>query len=306
MAFFHPVFLTMFFFVSGYLFKSDYSFGRLLEHKIRTLLIPFLIFVLLLLASAQVLTFNEHSSFSRDLLDSLLQIRGKNDQIWFVAALFVMNFPFYVLVKYAKSTRALLLIAFVGFLLSVMYDSWLKLPALPWHIQFIGNGCFYMALGFAYRKHEQKLKSCEKRTAFFSVLSLYFAFVAIRKFILHLPDISFDGSFYFIDALIITLLGIFAMIYISKRLTNAKLILFVGANSLLYFCMHGKVYSLLQVITEKIFSKFAIAHSETIDFLLGLGMTFLVAIILIIPVILINRYLHFLIGKGYKLWNSGN
>jgi fucose 4-O-acetylase-like acetyltransferase len=300
MVFFTPVFLTMFFFVSGYLFKSEYSFGQLLEHRIRTLLIPFLILVLLIIVSAQVLTFNEHSSFSQDLLDSLLQIRGKNDQLWFVAALFIMNFPFYVLVKYAKSTKALLLIAFAGFLLSVAYNSWLKLPALPWHIQFIGSGCFYMALGFAYRKYEQRLKSCEKRTVFFNVLLLYCAFVAVRKFILHLPEISFNGSFYFIDALTTTFLGIFAMIYISKRLTNAKLILFVGANSLLYFCLHGKVYSLLQVITEKVFSKFAIAHSATIDFLLGLGITFLDAIILIIPVILINRYLRFLIGKGYK------
>ena len=42
MRYFSPMFLTMFFFVSGYLFKENCSFTKVLEQRTRTLLLPFL------------------------------------------------------------------------------------------------------------------------------------------------------------------------------------------------------------------------------------------------------------------------
>lgn len=42
MRYFSPVFLTMFFFVSGYLFKENCTFSKVLEQRTRTLLLPFL------------------------------------------------------------------------------------------------------------------------------------------------------------------------------------------------------------------------------------------------------------------------
>lgn len=42
MRYFSPVFLTMFFFVSGYLFKENCSFSFVLEQRTRTILLPFL------------------------------------------------------------------------------------------------------------------------------------------------------------------------------------------------------------------------------------------------------------------------
>ena len=43
MHFFSPVFLTTFFFVSGYLYKEGRSFKQVLEQRTRTLLLPFLL-----------------------------------------------------------------------------------------------------------------------------------------------------------------------------------------------------------------------------------------------------------------------
>lgn len=42
MRYFSPVFLTTFFFVSGYLFKEKCSFSKVFEQRTRTLLLPFL------------------------------------------------------------------------------------------------------------------------------------------------------------------------------------------------------------------------------------------------------------------------
>jgi len=304
MSFFYPVYLTTFFFVSGYLFKSDYSFKQLLEHRTRTLLIPFFIFGILLILMSQTFTFKsyKHLSFSKELLGFLFQSRGTQSGLWFIAALFVMNFPFYFLVKYIKNIKILLSVSLGIFLLSSIYVFWLKLPALPWHIQWIGGGCFYMTLGFVYKKYEGKIKSFEKNPLFFSALLLYLLFIGIRNFFLHLSGfMKFNGSFYFIDALIITLLGIFIMIYVSKKLKNVELVSFVGTNSLLYFCLHGKVLSFLEHMIVKIFVKFDLGHSNLTDFFLGAGITLLDVLVVIIPVIFINKYLPFLIGKGFTL-----
>lgn len=42
--YFTPVFLTSFFFVSGYLTKDGFPFGKVLEQRTRTLFVPLLIF----------------------------------------------------------------------------------------------------------------------------------------------------------------------------------------------------------------------------------------------------------------------
>lgn len=59
MRYLSPVFLTTFFFVSGYLFKENCSFKKVLEQRTRTLLLPFLLSGMVMIAMGQVLTFNE-------------------------------------------------------------------------------------------------------------------------------------------------------------------------------------------------------------------------------------------------------
>jgi len=302
MYYFFPVFLTTFFFVSGYLFKNTLSFKQLVEQRVRTLLLPFLIFGLPLIFSQSILTFKVQDPLTQRLIDFFLQIRGRNDGLWFIAALFVMNFPFYFLIKYAKRTKILLAISLALFLLSTMYNHYLKLPALPWHIQFIGYGCFYMALGYLYKQYENKLVFLGKKGIPILMLFFYVLILFVRQNYTSSPPLSFCGSYYIFDALGITCLGITAIVYLLKHVNRGGLLVFVGANSLCYFALHGKVYQVFQVlIIEKMFVKYSIEHTIQIDFFLGIGLTFLVAIILILPIMFINKYMPIILGKGFKL-----
>ncbi|MDR1553476.1 MAG: acyltransferase family protein [Prevotellaceae bacterium] len=302
-SFLSPLRLPAVFFIAGYLFKDKFSFMQLLEHRIRMIFLPWLFFSFAIVLLTQVMTFNEHGSLSEQIIDNLLQIRGKNDQVWFVAAIFIMNIPFYFLVKYIKNSKALLLVSGVLFLLSTAYVQWLKLPALPWHIQFIGFGCFYMALGLLYRRNEQKIVSHEKRINIFLLFVIYLCIFLICKYLLKENFMSFMSSKFLIDAILITGLGILLVVRFAK-IKDYKLFTFIGANSLLYFAMHGKVFSLLIAISDKLLVKFGITHTALIDFGLGIGITVLDALILIIPVLLVNKYAPFLVGKKYKLWKT--
>jgi fucose 4-O-acetylase-like acetyltransferase len=300
MYFFRPVFLTTFFFISGYLFKSNFSFKHLLEHRIRTLLLPFFIFGFANILLSQLISFNEHISLKQDVLAFLFQ-RDGNAGLWFIAALFVMNFPFYFMVKYAKNVKALMLIALLCFIFSTIYTQYLHLPLLPWHLQTIGFGCFYMALGYAYKQYEAKVSVFLQNKGVLFLSSLfYLSILFVFQFFLHRSNISFTSSFYIVDALLITIIGISIILNLSKKMERVKLFSFVGANSLCYFAFHGKVYAVLQAIIEKIFIKFSVEHSILIDFFLGVGVTLLDALILIIPILLINKYLPFVLGKGFK------
>jgi len=206
------------------------------------------------------------------------------------------------MVKYAKSSKMLLLFASILFLLSTVYARWLELPNLPWYINIIGFGCFYMTLGHLYKKHEKEILSFEKR---FNIFHIFFVFIIILifKYWSNSNAVTFESSKFVVDAVVITCLGILLVIKFAK-LHNYKLFTFIGANSLLFYAMHGKIYSLLQNIAVMLFAKLGIVHTALIDFTLGIGIAISTVIILIIPVLLINKYMPFLAGKGYKLWEA--
>lgn len=247
MRFFAPVFLTTFFFVSGYLFKEGCSFSKVLEQRTRTLLIPFLLLGALQIAMSQTFSFNEHGSLAYDIRGLLFQYK-ENAILWFFAALYVYSLIFYWIERGCKSDRSLLIVSCLVFLFSCAYRYWLHGPGLPWHLLGFGWGCFYMGIGKWYRHNESRVDALMCKGYCLPLLVVYL----LSVWFLH-KYISFFGSEYIIDAIFVTFVGLTFIIYFCKYFMNrSRLILFVGANSMLYFAGHGKVFSLLQVILYKV------------------------------------------------------
>lgn len=99
-AFYTPFFLTAFFFVSGYVYKSKDNFKRFLYKKFRQLFIPWLVFSVFDILMSQIVSFNRHESLSTELIWNFIQIRGQGDGVWFVAALFMAFIPFYFFINW--------------------------------------------------------------------------------------------------------------------------------------------------------------------------------------------------------------
>jgi len=83
MRYFKPIFLTTFFFISGYLFQERCSYKQVLEHRTRTLLLPFLLLGGILIITNQIVTFNESVPFI-DRVKGLLFQYGLNQLLWFI------------------------------------------------------------------------------------------------------------------------------------------------------------------------------------------------------------------------------
>lgn len=301
MHYFSPIFLTTFFFVSGYLFKTGCGFMQVLEQRTRTLLLPFLLCGGGMIALNQVVTFNDAVPLTDRILGLLCQ-NGHNEILWFIAALYVYSLVFYWIERWAGTIVRLSVIAATLFIMNVAYSFWFELPSLPWHITASGFGCFYMAMGRVYKEYEQKIDSLVTLPRLLAVLMLYIALMH-----LYTGSVSFSGSKWAIDAIVITLTGVFVNVYLSKKITcvnQNRFLLFVGANTLFYFAFHGKVYSLLQTVINKIIVVGGIGHTATLDFSLGIGVMLLDAAILIPFAMAVNKYMPWILGKGFKLWKQ--
>lgn len=293
-----PVFLTTFFFISGYLFKEKCSFNKVIEQRTRTLLIPFLLLGLIMIVLSQILTFNEKISFFDGLKGLLLQ-NGENQILWFISALYIYSLFFYWIDRISSTPRRLITISFLLLFINRV-AVWCGLPHLSWHIDTIGFGCFYMGLGKYYKEKQQIIDKYIDNLKFV-LLMCFIYFFLISIFDLH---ISFADGIYIMDGLSVTIPCLIIMLYISKHIIyNNRFILFVGANTLFYFAFHGKCYSLLQTICHKIISDEMLSIYGSKD-LLALCIVFLDALILIFLAMFVNNYCPFLLGKGFKLWKT--
>ena len=298
MKFFSPVFLTTFFFVSGYLFKSNTSFREILEQRTRTLFIPFLIYGTLLLLTRQLFSFREEvTPFKESFISMICQFDKESRFIWFIPALYVYSLLFYWINRFSlNNPKLLFILSSLLFSLNWFLCYLIEIPKLPYTLNTAGFGCAYMGLGKVYRHYESFFNTYFKKkyiiylASFYTVMTYYF------------PPISFMGSKYMIDSLIITVIGLFIIVYFAKKdYISNKLILFVGSNSLLYFCLHGKVYALLQGGVH-IFVPSEFLHNYIFCYTISILITLADVLVLILPILLINHYAAFTIGKGYKLW----
>lgn len=298
MKFFSPVFLTTFFFVSGYLFKERCSFNKVFEQRTRTLLLPFLCLGMIMILMSQVLTFNAKVPFV-DEVKGLLMQNGENQILWFIAALYVYSVVFYWIERWSGNTSRLMIVCSLLFILNGVCVK-MGIPKMPWHIGSIGYACFYMGLGKWYKDHEERVnRVIDNKWAVLLALAFYVSVIAL--FDLH---VSFGGGQWIVDAWSVTVPGLIVMLYISKHLfQNSCFLLFVGANTLFYFAFHGKVYSLLQTICQKMMAADSL-ESEVGELLVAFCIVILDALILILPAQIVNRYCPFILGKGFKLWRG--
>lgn len=289
-----PVFLTIFFFVSGYLTKSNVSFCKVLEQRTRTLLIPLIIFglgggIILALTRMKIGTFNQ------EIINAFKGVFYQiNDYkvLWFIAALYVYSLIFYWVERWCKTPKILLIVCCTLFASNYVYTYLLKGPQLPWHIQYMGFGCFYLGLGKIYQTYENKIDKYLTWKIFIGCLITYFTWISITH-----TTIIYHGSPKGYDALILTLTGLIWIVYITKYwINNCRLLLFIGANTLIYFSIHRQILNIVQAIQIKM-------NFEP-SWWLNIIDVIAIAIIIIIPTKIINKWIPQLTGKGFKLWKA--
>ena len=321
-AFYTPFFLSAFFFVSGYVYKPKDSFNRFLYKKFRQLFVPWLVFNVFNILLSQALSFNEHAGLLSELTWNFLQIRGKGDGIWFVAALFVAFIPFYFFINWYENryenkakkiggggdSRCILavLIAWVLSFVSVLYSRLMPaelLPwnstALPWHIEYMFQAMFWMVLGYMFRGQFEGIldrRNTVKNRVLVWLLYLvtvYVPFVTDIKLPM-LVDVVYDYMAAWI--------GITVVIMTAKTIKSNAYINSVGQNTLIYFALHGKAYSVIQTVLKKMAGGMysAVLGNTVVSSVFALLFSLMLSVLLIVPAWIINRWFPFVMGRSRK------
>lgn len=298
--FYLPIALPGFFFVSGYVSRKGDSFKTHLLKKAKGLLWPWFLFSNLNILLSLAMSFKGHRDFKEMILKNLLQVRGFGDGAWFLAALFVAFIPFYFVIKWDKP-KITIPVIFVLSVLSHVYS--ILLPntvfpwgtaALPWHLEDVFIYLLWMVLGYYFKGSiESKLDSIN------SVLSRILVFVGYIGIIAVPVLLHFNKTAKCFYEYFESVVGIALIIMIAKTIKTNKYIAFVGANTLLYFVLHGKVFAIIEKILSTKFSSFyqSCLSNAFASSLLAIAITIALSFILIIPAYLINRYLPWMIGK---------
>ncbi len=307
-VFFTPFFLAFFFFLSGYVYKNKDSFGQFIVKKVRTLLVPWLIFGLLIIISGQIITFNEHTNLKSEIINMFLQIRGNGDIMWFITCLFVAFIPFYFVIKYMNGLQGIVL-SFILSVISILYCQLMnadlmpwKSVALPWHIQTIFVAMFLMVTGYYFKlNYEQKVARFVNIKTYIITLIIYLMLIYIGYSVsgnsLGINDYENTFILYWYVTVAV---GIMLCILCCKLVKSNKYISFVGANTLTYFGLHGKLESLVEKVLLKIGILEKVYQSVFLQYALLIGTVLVISIILIIPALIINKYFPFILGKWYK------
>ena len=83
-----PFVLTVFFFLSGYVYKQPTSFKEHIIKKIKGLLVPWFVFSNFNIILSSIISLKANRNWKEEMLWNALQIRTFGDGMWFVAALF--------------------------------------------------------------------------------------------------------------------------------------------------------------------------------------------------------------------------
>ena len=291
MRFFAPIFLTSFFFVSGYLFKCDVSFKKMFMHRTRTLLWPFFILGSITILSSSIISYNEkHIGVLESFKELFAQYGYAHiNTMWFIPSLYLYSISFYLLLKIQnRCIRHAFFVFFYILNWYLYYYVFVKI-SLPWNVQWTGFAWFYMYIGVLYKNNEEYVNQFAKFPVYVFLSLFYVGYIVITN-----NSCNFYGSPLLVDSCTLSLSGLFLIISLCKMI-NIRFLKYVGANTLLYFAFHGKVSSFVNVVYRHVIGggvdSFLFYES------ILLIKTILIALLLIPICQIVNKYFPFVIGK---------
>lgn len=300
-----PFFLVVFFFCAGYCYKHKLLFKSFLYRKFRKLFIPWFVFSYANIGLSYIKSFKPHISIRDELIRNALQIRGYDDKLWFIAAIFVCYIPFYFVINYTEKNKSqkkiVLFILTALYFLRELYCDFLPSntftwgsSSLPWHIEYIPKGVFFMYLGYYYKTDLQDRLFRFNNTFYFILISFTYILLVCCNTV---------NCYYLSIILKIVehIVGVFFIVMLSKRIKINSYLRFIGSNTLVYFGIHNKVSTIIEISFEKLLGQnlFCIIKlNEIYSNIYALFLTILVSILLIVPTMMINKFCPRTLGKN--------
>lgn len=168
--------------------------------------------------------------------------------------------------------------------------------ALPWHIEYMFQAMFYMVLGYMFRhQFEAWFDRRNTRKVRITICTIYLVLVFVSYLIKTNMPVMIDILYDYVSSI----LGIIAVVLVAKVMKSGRYVSFVGRNTLIYFALHGKVYSVIQTMLKRFAGGFyyTVLGNVAASSVFCLIFSLVISVVLIIPAYIINRWFPFIIGK---------
>ena len=270
--------MPLYYFLSGIFFKEYEGILSFSIKKINKLIIPYLFFFFIAYFTGILcyyLVFYEKGIIEEpfrwnmifDIFTKLSQGEniGYNSPTWFLISLFEVNILFYLLRINIRKDKILLLISFIIGINAIIFD----LNRLPYFFDRSLINLPFFAVGYYCRKLILgSTKICKYWLLLFSVV----CFVILYCFSILPKDIRYSFYLYYF----LGLLGIAAMLSISRFLTRLPLISYIGRYSLIVLGFHTFLVGPMRYIYS--------STSEFIQYILSFVSIIILMRFIIIPI----------------------
>ncbi len=285
--FFSPFFLSVFFLVSGYLFHSPskkFSLAEKLLKIVDGLLIPYLFYWLLSYLIDHIIK-GDLDLFL--LWEDIIQ----GNKLWFVACLIVSQLLFSIFIYINKSALSALLFSVLS--ITIWYFTPLSesMNILPWSLNISLVANFFIGIGYVLRTYSNELnKILQKGLLNYLLCLFYLILVGLNALYLNnnitFANNVFGNIFIFLP---FSILGSYCVLYISNKINNNKLLLFVGSNSLLFYFFQNQILNVIKKVLS-------FTNISSPDFFAPILMVLLAVFILVIPINLTNKFVPIMTG----------
>lgn len=273
--------VPLFYFISGYFFKSTFhTFAEwkiYFKRKTLKLYIPFISLVLIMIFSHNLFYkihfVRDYYSIDELIKNSLKALFFKNSEIllgaiWFIPSLF-LSFCLYMFLNIIFHTKTIIISSFL-FIYALVFSSGDIYISKVLEITFIGQ--FFIQLGNAYKKNEQKVKY---NIVLGIIIVIIFIILGNNIKIIDVANRKYSEIYLFLP---VTLCGIYLSLYAANILNNVKyindMLNFIGVKSYIIMCFHiisFKILSFCYISLNKLnierLSEFPILEKTNIAYL---------------------------------------
>ncbi len=233
--------MALFFFLSGYTFKIKEKYFSFLIKKIRTILIPYLFFVVVTMFWNGLLAITHGNTYDVIGILKLYLIQNRYTLLWFLTCLFLTEQCMFFLEKlyikweckreYWLITGMTELIAFYG------YRTMLGIN-LPWNADLVLIGLAFMNFG-KYFCEIELMKTIQKKALLLGSILLLscICFSGYNYFYFGKVDWYSNQYGNIVLYLLSAFSGVFTTIFLASRIKCRKLAL-LGRNSLVFYGLH--------------------------------------------------------------------
>lgn len=291
----------VFFFAAGYLFNiaKQKNFLSFLGHRARQILVPyttfFIIFYALWLAVGRRMAGPEEQAI--DVLTPMWQfVQGTPDVVlgpfWFLAALFTMQVIYYPVKRYLSDCWPLV----VALLLSV---GLLVMPDLPWFRYWnLDKAFLYMPIYAFGNCCHPLVEKFEFSTPARSLLWMALAVLGLGFLIVAPLNIDRAVAYVLAPEAVILVLPLYTAVckWLEKRCGTSRIAQTVAITGITYLALQNYLIGVIKIVAARLLGPEFLDDSILFKVIIAL----VVMAVLYPLAVFIERYLPFLLGKGYK------